>query len=164
MERSSSRAMPAIGTLSSVGANSTEPVTTPIFGSNDIGMHAVTPYQVIVEWDQDARVWVASSDEVPGLATGADTFEELIEKLKIAIPELLVENGLLPAGTDKRSVRDQGRGAVSLRRSLDGRQFYATRKGDFAGERVFLCPPWQGRSRDLAQSYKQSALHGRQQH
>lgn len=69
----------------------------------------MTPYQVIVEWDQDARVWVASSDEVPGLATGADTFEELIEKLKIAIPELLVENGLLPAGTDKRSVRDQGR-------------------------------------------------------
>jgi hypothetical protein len=37
---------------------------------------------------------------VPGLATGADTFEELIEKLKIAIPELLVENGLLALGTD----------------------------------------------------------------
>jgi hypothetical protein len=37
---------------------------------------------------------------VAGLATGADTFEELIEKLKIVIPELLVENGLLSAGTD----------------------------------------------------------------
>jgi hypothetical protein len=36
---------------------------------------------------------------VPGLATGADTFEDLVEKLKIVIPELLVENGLLPAGT-----------------------------------------------------------------
>jgi predicted RNase H-like HicB family nuclease len=60
----------------------------------------VTPYQVIVEWDGDARVWVASSDDVPGLATGADTFEELIAKLKIVIPELLVENGLLPAGTE----------------------------------------------------------------
>ncbi len=59
----------------------------------------MTPYQVIVEWDEDARVWVASSDDVPGLATGADTFEDLIEKLKIVIPELLVENGLLPAGT-----------------------------------------------------------------
>ncbi len=60
----------------------------------------MTPYRVIVEWDDDARVWVASSDEVPGLATGADTFEDLIEKLKIVIPELLVENGLLPEGTD----------------------------------------------------------------
>lgn len=60
----------------------------------------MTPYQVIVERDGDARVWVASSDDVPGLATGADTFEELIAKLKIVIPELLVENGLLPAGTE----------------------------------------------------------------
>jgi len=31
---------------------------------------------------------------VPGLATGADTLEELVEKLKIAIPELLAENGI----------------------------------------------------------------------
>jgi hypothetical protein len=37
---------------------------------------------------------------VPGLATGADTFEDLIAKLKIVIPELLIENHLLPAGTD----------------------------------------------------------------
>ena len=61
---------------------------------------AVSPYRVIVEWDDEARVWVASSEDVPGLATGADTLEDLIEKLKIVIPELLVENGLLPAGTD----------------------------------------------------------------
>lgn len=58
------------------------------------------PYHVIAEWDDEAQVWVASSDDVPGLATGADTFEDLIEKLKVVIPELLVENGLLPAGTD----------------------------------------------------------------
>jgi predicted RNase H-like HicB family nuclease len=60
----------------------------------------VIPYQVVAEWDEDARVWVAWSEDVPGLATGADTFEDLVEKLKIVIPELLVENGLLPAGTD----------------------------------------------------------------
>ena len=35
---------------------------------------------------------------MPGLATGADRLEDLIEKLKIVIPELLVENGLLPTG------------------------------------------------------------------
>ena len=42
---------------------------------------------------------VQPESRVPGLATGADTFAALIEKLKIAIPELLVDNGLLPAGT-----------------------------------------------------------------
>jgi predicted RNase H-like HicB family nuclease len=56
-------------------------------------------YHVTAEWDEEAQVWVASSEDVPGLATGADTLEELIEKLKVVIPELLVENGLLPAGT-----------------------------------------------------------------
>jgi predicted RNase H-like HicB family nuclease len=60
----------------------------------------VITYHVTAEWDDDARVWVASSEDVPGLATGADTFEDLVEKLKIVIPELLVENGLLPVGTD----------------------------------------------------------------
>ena len=53
------------------------------------------PYHVTAEWDDEAKVWVASSDDVPGLATGAETFEGLIERLKIVIPELLVENGLL---------------------------------------------------------------------
>jgi predicted RNase H-like HicB family nuclease len=60
----------------------------------------VQPYNVKAEWDAEAGVWVASSDDVPGLATGADTFEELIAKLKLVIPELLEENGLLAAGTE----------------------------------------------------------------
>lgn len=51
------------------------------------------PLFVRAEWDEEARVWVATSDDVPGLATEADTLEELIEKLKIIIPELLEENG-----------------------------------------------------------------------
>jgi len=46
-------------------------------------------------WDEDAQVWVATSEDVPGLATEADTLEELTEKLKIMIPELLEANGLL---------------------------------------------------------------------
>ena len=55
-------------------------------------------YHVRAEWDGEAEVWVASSDNVPGLATGADTLEGLIEKLKVVIPELLEENGLLKQG------------------------------------------------------------------
>jgi predicted RNase H-like HicB family nuclease len=49
---------------------------------------------VNVEWDPDAKVWVAESNDVPGLATGADTLEELIERLKVAIPEMLTGNGI----------------------------------------------------------------------
>jgi len=59
----------------------------------------MAPYQVKAEWDEEASVWVASSDDVPGLATGADTFEGLIDKLKIVIPELLEANGLLSPDT-----------------------------------------------------------------
>jgi len=55
-------------------------------------------YHVKATWDGEAGVWVAWSDDVPGLATGADTVELLVDKLKSLIPELLEENGLLPAG------------------------------------------------------------------
>ena len=58
------------------------------------------PYQVIAEWDSEGGLWVASSEDVPGLAIGAATFEALFEKLKLLVPELLAENEILPAGAD----------------------------------------------------------------
>jgi predicted RNase H-like HicB family nuclease len=61
----------------------------------------VQPYIIRAEWDAEAGVWVALSEDVPGLATGADTFEELIAKLKVLVPELLDENGVLAAGVDE---------------------------------------------------------------
>jgi predicted RNase H-like HicB family nuclease len=51
------------------------------------------PLFIRAEWDEEASVWVATSDDVPGLATEGDTIEGLIEKLKIMIPELLHANG-----------------------------------------------------------------------
>lgn len=57
-----------------------------------------TRYTVRCEWDPEARVWVATSDDVPGLATGAETLDELVEKLKVVIPELLEANDLLEPG------------------------------------------------------------------
>lgn len=44
------------------------------------------------EWDPDAHVWVASSSDVPGLATEAASPKELSAKLKYMIPELLNAN------------------------------------------------------------------------
>ena len=51
------------------------------------------PYFVHAQWDEEVKVWVASSDDVPGLATEADTTKALVQKLKILIPELLEVNG-----------------------------------------------------------------------
>ncbi len=46
-------------------------------------------------WDEEAQVWVASSNDVPGLITESDTMEHLMQMLKILVPELLQANGLL---------------------------------------------------------------------
>lgn len=54
---------------------------------------SVKPFFIRAEWDDEAQVWVASSDDVPGLATEEATLEGLIKKLKIMIPELLEANG-----------------------------------------------------------------------
>lgn len=45
------------------------------------------------EWDDEGGVWVATSDDVPGLATEADTLEALSAKLYVMVPELLDANG-----------------------------------------------------------------------
>jgi predicted RNase H-like HicB family nuclease len=50
---------------------------------------------VNAEWDPEAKVWVATSDDVPGLITEAETVEALAEKLATMIPELLEANGTL---------------------------------------------------------------------
>jgi len=52
-------------------------------------------------WDKDAQVWVAISEDLPGLVTEADTLEQLTEKLQVMIPELLEVNGLLGNNEEK---------------------------------------------------------------
>jgi predicted RNase H-like HicB family nuclease len=51
--------------------------------------------KVSAEWDSEAKVWVAESEDVPGLATEAESPDALLEKLKILIPELLELNDSL---------------------------------------------------------------------
>ena len=43
-------------------------------------------------WDADARVWIAESDDVPGLVMESGSFDALIERLRFAVPELLALN------------------------------------------------------------------------
>lgn len=46
-------------------------------------------------WDDEASVWVAESEDVPGLVTEAETMESLQEKLRKLVPELLELSGSL---------------------------------------------------------------------
>jgi len=58
-----------------------------------MGNPANNHFVVEAKWDDEAEVWVAESDEVPGLVTEADSRTRLIEKLKGLVPELLELNG-----------------------------------------------------------------------
>jgi predicted RNase H-like HicB family nuclease len=48
-------------------------------------------------WDSEALVWVATSEDVPGLVTEAETIEALTQKLRVIIPELVVFNRIVPS-------------------------------------------------------------------
>lgn len=50
--------------------------------------------QFVIEatWDDEAEVWVAESNEVPGLITEADSRIQLSRKLTVLVPELLALN------------------------------------------------------------------------
>ena len=43
--------------------------------------------------DDEAAVWIATSDDVPGLVLESGSLDALFERVRIAIPELLTLNG-----------------------------------------------------------------------
>ena len=49
-------------------------------------------YKIRFLWDDEAAVWVATSEDVPGLALESGSFDALVEKVRYAIPELLELN------------------------------------------------------------------------
>lgn len=49
-------------------------------------------YTVKLTWDSEASMWIATSDDVPGLVLESNSYDALIEKVKFAIPELLELN------------------------------------------------------------------------
>lgn len=58
--------------------------TAHMMANQNIEVHAF--------WDEEAGVWVAESEQVPGLVTEAETFEDLAAKLENLVPELLELN------------------------------------------------------------------------
>lgn len=56
-------------------------------------MEANMELLIKMTWDPEALVWVAESDDVPGLVMESGSCDALIEKLRFAIPEMLQLNG-----------------------------------------------------------------------
>ncbi len=54
-------------------------------------------YLIEATWDPEASVWVATSEDVPGLATESSSLEALAEKLRTLVPELLEANDVQPS-------------------------------------------------------------------
>jgi len=50
-----------------------------------------TVYNVSVTWDDDTHVWVAIADDIP-LALEGGSYDALIERVKVATPEILEMN------------------------------------------------------------------------
>ncbi len=47
---------------------------------------------VFARWDSEAGVWVATSDDIPGLVTEAKSLDELLQRVLAVAPELLEDN------------------------------------------------------------------------
>ena len=64
-------------------------------------------YEILAQWDGDAGVWVAESEDVPGLVAEGGSPSILAQKLRILIPELLELNAVTVERTVRFHVRYQ---------------------------------------------------------
>lgn len=49
-------------------------------------------YVINFTWDNEANVWIATSNDIPGLVLESGAFDALLERTRFAIPELLFLN------------------------------------------------------------------------
>lgn len=63
-------------------------------------MEKLKPLIVKATWDDEAKVWVATSNDILGLVTEAESMDAMVKKLQVIIPELLDANGY-PDGEDE---------------------------------------------------------------
>lgn len=49
-------------------------------------------YKVNCTWDSEAGIWIAQSDDIPGLVLEGGSLDGLIERVRFAAPELIALN------------------------------------------------------------------------
>lgn len=57
-------------------------------------MTSAKALEVHALWDESAQVWIATSEDIPGLCVQAGTFEELLDTVAGLAPDLLELNGV----------------------------------------------------------------------
>ena len=53
----------------------------------------MSAYTIQLSWDDEAEVWLAINEEIP-LALESDSLDKLIERVKLAAPEIIEMNNL----------------------------------------------------------------------
>lgn len=66
-------------------------------------------YLVKMTWDDEAAVWIATSDDVPGLVMESGSLDALMERVRFAIPELLQLNNISSTESIPVIFRSRGR-------------------------------------------------------
>lgn len=56
-------------------------------------------YVITFTWDDESSVWIATSNDIPGLVLESGSFDALLERTRYAVPELLELNA-----TDSRQL------------------------------------------------------------
>lgn len=49
-------------------------------------------YVIDLIWDDEAQVWIATSEDIAGLVLESGSFDALLERIRFAVPELLELN------------------------------------------------------------------------
>lgn len=49
-------------------------------------------YVVKFTWDDEANVWIAESEDIPGLVLESGSFDALLERVRVTAPELIELN------------------------------------------------------------------------
>ncbi len=51
-------------------------------------------YPVELFWDEESSTWVATSEDIPGLILGSESADALIERVRLAAPEIMALNNI----------------------------------------------------------------------
>ena len=49
-------------------------------------------YNIQLTWDDEAKVWIATSDDIPGLILENESADKLIRRVMISAPEIIELN------------------------------------------------------------------------
>lgn len=55
-------------------------------------MEIFMDYKVNFSWDAEASVWIATSDDIPGLVLESESFDKLLDETRYAAGELIAMN------------------------------------------------------------------------